>query len=130
MRGKRWSPIVGTLLITAQLSGCTTWRVERVSPAQLVEQEHPSRIRVKRSDGRREVWYRPTVVGDSLQGSSSETRSRPDRIVALADVASVSTHHFSAGKTLGLGLGITAVAAIAAGIALASWDGPLGGCCQ
>lgn len=130
MRANRRMRLVLVIMMTTQFAACTTWRVESIPPAELVSREHPSRIRVKRIDGRREIWYRPEVEGDSLRGSSSLNRTRSDRVVALADVTSVSTHHFSIGKTVGLGMGMTAVAAIAVGIALASWDGPLGGCCQ
>ena len=120
---------VAAVLVVLQLSGCTSWNVETLPPAELISQKHPDRLRVEQLDGKRVMIYGPEVQGDSLRGRPSAS-SKGSRAVTLASVSSVSTWHFSAGKTLGLTLGVVAVAAAAALIALASWDGPLGGCCQ
>lgn len=119
------------LLLSASHAGCTSWRVESVAPAELVARDHPSRIRVAGADGHHQVLRRPEVQGDSLQEGGPPRFSSPHRAVALADVTSVATSHFSLGKTMGLGLGVAAGAAAAALIVVAAtWDGPFGGCCQ
>lgn len=120
---------VAVLLVVVQVAGCTSWHVETLPPAELISQKHPGRLRVEQFDGKRVMVYRPEVQGDSLRGRPS-AGSKGSRAVTLASVRTVSTSHFSAGKTLGLTLGVAAVAVAAAFIALASSDIGFGGCCQ
>ena len=75
----------------------------------------------------REVLYKPEVDNDSLRGAGSPEARTLDRAVGLEDVRSVATLHLSPGKTIGLSVGVGAVVGII--IALATWQGPLGGCC-
>ena len=119
------------LVVSAASSfGCVSWRVETEPPAELIARKHPSRIRVETADGRRQVLNRPVVSGDTLRGQTGPNTGGPYREVAIADVTSVSTSHFSVGRTAGLAAGAGAVLLTVAVISLASWDGPLGGCCQ
>ena len=74
------------------------------------------------------MLYRPEVRGDTLWGTRDADARQPDRGIALADVTSVATLNVKTAQTVALGLGFGAVAAVV--IALATWDGPLGGCCQ
>ncbi|HEY9506153.1 MAG TPA: hypothetical protein VIQ27_09290 [Gemmatimonadales bacterium] len=76
------------------------------------------------------MLYRPTIQGDSIIGRERRNKSRPQRAVALSDVASVATSRVDAGKTASLALGITAAFGMAALIAAASYDGPFDNCCQ
>ena len=103
---------VAALLFVLQLAGCTSWHVETLPPAELIAQKHPGRLRVEKLDGKRVMVYRPEVQGDSLVGRPSAT-SKESRAVGLADVSSVSTGHFNAGRTILLVVGVPAAANLA-----------------
>src|SRR5690349_13224915 len=107
---------VAILLIACQLSACTSWRLETLSPADVMQQQYPEVVRVERADGHREVWYRPQMNGDSLVGWWDTTQKRPDRRVPLSDIRQVSTSHVSGGKTAALALGVAAVIGVFMGL--------------
>jgi len=114
---------VAVLLMTVQLSGCTVWQVESLSPAAVVERR-PENIRVQFDDERRQVLYKPEIRGDSLVGSRSYESNRHDRAFALTGVTQVETHHVSANRTVGLVLGIGAIGFAAFMIGMSSMQGP------
>lgn len=122
--------VVALVLIACQLSiACTSWRLETLSPADVMQQQYPEVVRVERVDGDKEVWFRPQMQGDSLIGWWDTARKTPDRRAPLSDIRRVSTSHVDAAKTSGLLIMLGGL--IAAGIAMATWDGPLAGCwCQ
>ena len=105
---------LAVMLMSSYLSGCTGWRVESLSPAEVVERQQPSEVRVQYGDGRREVLYGPEVRGDSLLGRRDSSATQPDRRLMLSDVRHVATRHISAGRTAGLVLGIGIVGVIVA----------------
>ena len=113
---------IAIILIACQLSACTGWRVETLSPAEVINQRKPDPVRVERADGRREVWYQPQIRGDTLVGFWNTYAKTPDRAVALADIRGISTRHVSAGKTTALGLFLAALVVVTA--AAASFQGP------
>lgn len=115
-------------LMAGQLGACTSWRLETVSPAEVIQQQQPGAVRIERIDGHHEVWYRPEIHGDTLIGRWNIDEKAPDRALPLAQIKQVSTNHVSPTKTTLLGLTLGAM--IAAVIAAATWDGPLGGCCS
>ena len=92
----------------ATISACTSWRVQPVSPAQLLDEERPERVRVQRSDRSRVVLNAPQLVPDSLVGTSRGERTS----LPLADIAQIEVRRGSTGKTIGLVLGLTAVTAV------------------
>ncbi len=98
------------LLLISSLSACTTWRTESVTPAQLVDGEHPKSVRVTRTDGRHVTIFTPRVAGDSLVGSGSSYGQGAHLGVALADIREIATSHPSAGKDVGLVLLVGVVA--------------------
>lgn len=115
---------VAVLSIACQLSACTTyWRTEELSPVAVMAQ-NPKSIRVERVDGRREVWYHPQLRGDTLTGFWRTDGNTPDRAWPVTDIKQVSTNHVN-GPVVAL-YAVATIAVIAAGVALASWDGPLG----
>jgi hypothetical protein len=62
---------IAILLLAGGLSGCLgsglkSWRVQSPSPAQVVTQQHPKRIRITRADSTKIVVRDPSVIGDSL----------------------------------------------------------------
>ena len=99
-------PIAGTLLL-CYLAACTSWHVEKdVSPLQLISTKHPRVVRLTRADGSRMVLGQPRIaVGDSVAGVHNGVQSS----VAVSDVTQVATPRFSAGKTIGILLGLSVV---------------------
>src|SRR5207245_11022028 len=92
---------------------------DAVSPLQLTSNQHPHGVRLTRADGSRMVLDQPRIVaGDSLAG----TRYKVASSVALSDVTQVATPRLSAGKTIGLFLGLSVVAVGTAVIACLSSD--------
>ena len=118
-------PIAWTILL-CYLAACTSWHVhEGVSPLQLITTEHPRVVRLTRTDGSRMVLDQPQVAaGDSLVGVHYGVRSG----VAVSDVAQVATPRLSAGKTIGLFLGLSVVAVGIAVIACLSDNSGTGPC--
>lgn len=114
--------------VAAQCAACTGWRLEALAPSEVIARDHPKQLRIQQISGRREVLYRPEVHGDTLWGTRHPDVRPRDRGIALADVTSVATLHVKTAETVALGLGFGAVAAGI--IALATWGGPFGGCCQ
>ena len=115
---------LAVILMSGQVSGCTGWRVEALSPADVVERQQPSEVRVQHADGRREVLYEPEVRGDSLLGRRDPRAKHPDRTLMLSDVREVATPHISGVRTAVLVLGVTIVGVI---VALKSFHLDLGG---
>jgi hypothetical protein len=115
------------LLFVLQLAGCTTWHVETLPPAEVIAQRHPDQLRVEGMDGRRIMFFGPQVTGDSLLGRA-RADSTGSRAAALADVRSVSTSRFNAGRTVRLGLGVPAAAVLGLLIAFVASCG--GGACS
>jgi len=110
-------PIAGTLLL-CYLAACTSWHVEKeVSPLQLISTKHPGVVRLTRADGSPMVLDQPRIaVGDSVAGVHNGVQSS----VAVSDVTQVATPRLSAGKTIGLFLGLSVVAVGTAVIACLS----------
>ena len=102
---------LAAILLSLQVASCTSWRVASVTPAKLVAEEQPARVRVTRSDGTRVVLYQPSVQGDSLVGRHAPGVASPDRAVALADVTAVARRRGDTGKTVLLGVGVAALIA-------------------
>jgi hypothetical protein len=122
--------MTATLLGSLLLESCTTWHVEAIPAAEVVARDHPAVLRVRSGGEGWEKLYRPEVRGDSLIGGNTLHAKHRDRAVSLPDVTAVETHHFSAGKTLGLGMAVVGALGIAALIAAATIDGPFDTCCQ
>jgi hypothetical protein len=112
-------PIACALLL-CYLAACTSWHVEKeVSPLQLISTKHPRVVRLTRADGSRIVLDQPRIAaGDSLAGLRNGALSS----VGVSDVTQVATSRFSAGKTIGLFLGLAVVAVGTAVIACLNSD--------
>jgi len=110
-------PIACTLLLWF-LAGCTSWRVQNLTPQQIIDRWHPTSVRVTTADSSEFVLDQPEIAGgDSLAGLE---RGAPSS-VAVSDVTQVAIRKFSTGKTVGLVAGIFVVAvSIAAAIALSN----------
>ncbi len=118
-------PIVCTLLL-CYLVACTSWHVEEgVSPLQLISTKHPHVVRLTRADGSHMDLNQPRIAaGDSVAG----VRNGKPSSVAVSDVTQVATPKFGAGKTIGLFLGLSAVAVGIAVIACLNGNSGTGPC--
>lgn len=108
MRTRR---ILSCILLPAYLSSCTAWHVQSASPAQVVQEEQPSRIRVTTTSDSVVILQEPRVSGDTLIGFvkrnfSGGTDTASALKIPLADISHVALHKTNAGKSVLLGLGI------------------------
>jgi hypothetical protein len=92
--------------------GCTTWRVQWVSPETVIRRDQPGAVEVTRVDSSRVVLRDPRIVGDSLVGKVDGAVES----VALARVAYVAVRRGDGAGTAGLVL----LGALAAFVALAA----------
>jgi len=63
---RSWKEGWAVILMAGQIGGCTAWRLETVSPAEVIAREKPRVVRVQYADEQHEVLYQPEVRGDSL----------------------------------------------------------------
>src|ERR1700694_1499675 len=115
---------IAIVLMAGQLSSCTSWRLETLSPADVIRTERPTALRVERQDGHREVLYQPQVQGDSLLGRRAQDDKMSNRALALMDVKQVATRHVNPGRTAGFVIGMGLLIALVA--AASSFDIPVG----
>jgi hypothetical protein len=108
------------LLLLCYASGCTSWQVQQIAPAQLVADRHPSTVRVTRADHSRLVLQQPAIVADTLVGAEASGRPAGEARIAVSDVQRIEVRHVSAGRTIGLAL---AVPVVALGVFLLSCTG-------
>jgi hypothetical protein len=100
-------PIACALLVW-YLAACTTWHVQQAgSPPQIISAQQPPAVRLTRTNGSHVVVEEPRVVGgDSLAGLLHGTPFT----VAVSDVTQVAIKEVDAGRTIGLALGLVALA--------------------
>ena len=100
MRPVRMTRALAIGWITLGVSGCMSWRVESVSPREVVSRPGLNAVRLTTADSadsKIEV-YDPTLVGDSISGHP--TKLAVARIyVPLSHVRTIATPHKSIGKT-------------------------------
>ena len=100
-----------TLLITVLCGqACQAWHTERSAPESLLGTRQPTKLRVPRTDGTQIILERPLLRGDTLSGSRPRWTGQDEVRIPLADVRQVATRGFSAGRTIGLGVGVAALA--------------------
>ena len=104
--------LIAYALLLWYLPACTTWHFEDgVSPLQLIAAQHPNVVRVTLPDRSRIVLHQPRIAaGDSLSGILNGAPSS----VAVSDVTQVAIRKVSTGRTVGLVVGLGAVAALIA----------------
>lgn len=116
--GSLHSAMAGTLLVATTLTACTSWRVQPVSPEQLLIDQRPKAVRVQRADRSRVVLNAPQLVPDSLLGTTRGQRTA----VPLADITQVAVRRVNALKTGGLIFGILATTFAVIVVAIVSSD--------
>ena len=78
---------------------CTKWQTQPFPAAAIVNDKHPSTIRVTLHNGIRAEIDRPRIEGDSLVGVQFVGGQSRQRSVALDDIWLVETRVVDAGKT-------------------------------
>jgi len=116
--GSMHSAMLSPLLVVTTLTACTSWRVQPVSPEQLLNDERSRTVRVQRADRSRVVLNSPQLVPDSLLGTTRGQRTG----VPLADITQIAVRRENALKTTGLILGIPATALAVVLVAYLSCD--------
>lgn len=100
------------ILLLVQVTGCTSWKVAPGPPAQVIEEEQPSRIRVILQHRDTLVFEEPVVEADTLAGI---VEARGPTKVPVSDVTLLELRKTSALKTFGL---VYLVVGVVGGIAL------------
>lgn len=90
---------VGVLLL---LTACSSWRVQPVTPVELVSEQQPSKVRLQAHGGREIVLRSPFLRGDSVLGvARRDTTGLP-----AAEIRTIAVRRFDWLKTTGLLVGI------------------------
>ena len=93
----RYRPrIVLLLFLLLHLTACQTWQsvsLDAISPAQLIEEDQPDRVRVTGGGVLDLELVSPSVEGDQLVGAG-------DFSVPLEDILSLEVRGFSVGRTV------------------------------
>ena len=98
------------LFLLLNLTACQTWQsvsLGAISPAQLIEEEQPDRVRVTGGGVLEQEVVSPSVEGDQLVGVG-------DVSVPLDDILRLEVRGLSVGRSIGFGY----LAATAAGLVL------------
>jgi hypothetical protein len=74
-----WHRILPTVLFAISLGSCETWRASTLGPRDLIDQQHPTSIRVARERGELLVVREPRIVRDSLAFVSGPCQRLPGR---------------------------------------------------
>jgi hypothetical protein len=109
-----WRGIGIVPLLALCATACTGWRVQRLAPESVFVARQPTKIRVTRNDGTRQILNHPTLVQDTLTGTGQRERAVPGtplltHRIAVSDVRSVETRELSPGNTVALLLGLGAL---------------------
>jgi len=84
------------LFLLLNLTACQTWHgvsLDAISPAQLIEEDRPDRVRVTGGNVLEREVVAPSVEGDQLVGAG-------DFSMPLADILGLEVHGFSLGRTM------------------------------
>jgi len=112
MRARQFASLVMMLLY---LAGCTSWRVQPVTPQQLPNTDRPYDVRVYTRKGETVVLEQAFVRNDSLMGSVNGLPLG----IPLDEIAGLERKRTDAAKTVLLGVGVAVVVgAIVAAIAI------------
>ena len=101
--------LAGLMAISA--SGCMGWRVQQVSPRELLKDKSIEAIRVTRPDKSRVEIWNPRLEGDSIVGHPTD-RAIARLVMPLSQVETISTRYKSVGKTLVVGLAVIGAVAV------------------
>ena len=97
------------LFLVLNLTACQAWHsvsLDVISPAQLIEEDRPDRVRVTGGEVLEREVVAPSVEGDQLVGVDGVS-------MPLADILRLEVHGFSAGRTVLVVLGTAATGIVA-----------------
>ena len=103
------------LFLVLNLTACQAWHgvsLDAISPAQLIEEEQPDRVRVLMRGGTELELENPSVEGDELVA--------PGVSMPLADILLLEVREFSMDRTVLLAEGVAAGVLVAAGAVVAA----------
>ena len=63
----RFRSIIAAVVLPMYLASCTSWQVQELAPAQVLQQEQPTKVRVTRTSSQF-VLENPAISGDTLSG--------------------------------------------------------------
>ena len=106
----RTRQILSLFVMVSYLAGCTSWRVQPVSPQQLLETERPGKVRVHTTLQEKLVVKEPFVRDDSLMGYVNGRATR----IPLHQITKVEKKQADAAKIGVLVFAIVGVIALAA----------------
>lgn len=111
-------PIVWCAVVATLAAGCTTWRVQWVSPEMVVRRDQPKAVAVTLVDSSRVILDKPRIVADSILGDVDGAAES----IALTQVAYVAVRRGDGAGTAGLVLlgSLAGLMGLAAAIA-ATW---------
>ena len=103
---------ISLLLIGLSAPACSSWKVQPVAPAEVLQAPRPpSAVRLRLQDDSRLVLDSPRLEHDTVWGMRSGVRAP----VPLGSVTELSVRRFSPGKTVGLvAVGVAGLFAVAA----------------
>jgi hypothetical protein len=122
------------LAVSLSLVACRSWRSPSL-PLPEVVADHPSQVRVVRSDGGRFTLRQPRLSGDTLIGELASSSAKGTIAIPRGDIRSLEIRRFDGLKTAGLIAGVGATAILIAAVAdgdddpAPSGGGDGGGCC-
>jgi len=97
------------LFLLLNLTACQTWQsvsLGAISPAQLIEEDQPNRVRVTGGGVIDLEVVSPSVEGDQLVGAG-------DVSVSLEDILRLEVRETSLGRSIGFGFLVAVVAGLA-----------------
>lgn len=112
MRAVRVSRVAALAWMAVTSSGCMVWKVDQVSPRELLKNPNVTAVRITRPDSSKVEIYDAAIAGDSIMGHPTP-RAVVRIYVPLSRVKVIESRHKSIGRTLLIGLGI--------GGAVAAW---------
>ena len=102
------------LFLLLNLTACQTWHgvsLDAISPAQLIEEDRPDRVRVTGGNVLEREVVAPSVEGDQLVGAG-------DFSMPLSDILGLEVRGSSLGRTVLMGFGGVVVLPVAFAIAI------------
>jgi len=102
--------------LVLNLTTCRSWQsvsLDAISPAQLIEEDQPDRVRVTGGGVLEREVVSPSVEGDQLVGADGVS-------MPLADILRLEVHGFSLGRTILAGVGVygAVIVAVMVGFAI------------
>ena len=101
------------LFLVLNLTACQAWHsvsLDAISPAQLIEEDRPDRVRVTGGEVLEREVVAPSVEGDQLVGTiptrSGGSFEPSDASVSLEDILNLEIRNFSLGRSILAGFGV------------------------